>query len=57
MRLVSYEERSGHRAGVLVGQDIVLPTAHPEFVDYEAELAIVIGRTAREVEWPRHSST
>jgi 2-keto-4-pentenoate hydratase/2-oxohepta-3-ene-1,7-dioic acid hydratase in catechol pathway len=32
------------------GQDIVLPAAHPEFVDYEAELAIVIGRTAREVD-------
>jgi 2-keto-4-pentenoate hydratase/2-oxohepta-3-ene-1,7-dioic acid hydratase in catechol pathway len=32
------------------GQDIVLPGAHPEFVDYEAELAIVIGRTAREVD-------
>src|ERR1039457_2494356 len=26
------------------GQDIVLPAAHPEYVDYEAELAIVIGR-------------
>jgi 2-keto-4-pentenoate hydratase/2-oxohepta-3-ene-1,7-dioic acid hydratase in catechol pathway len=26
------------------GADIVLPAAHPEFVDYEAELAVVIGR-------------
>jgi 2-keto-4-pentenoate hydratase/2-oxohepta-3-ene-1,7-dioic acid hydratase in catechol pathway len=32
------------------GEDIVLPAAHPEYVDYEAELAIVIGRTARNVE-------
>jgi 2-keto-4-pentenoate hydratase/2-oxohepta-3-ene-1,7-dioic acid hydratase in catechol pathway len=31
------------------GQEIVLPAAHPEYVDYEAELAIVIGRTAHEV--------
>jgi acylpyruvate hydrolase len=31
------------------GQDIVLPAAHPEYVDYEAELALVIGRTARNV--------
>jgi acylpyruvate hydrolase len=31
------------------GQQIVLPAAHPEFVDYEAELALVIGRTARNV--------
>jgi acylpyruvate hydrolase len=31
------------------GQDIVLPAAHPEYVDYEAELALVIGRPAREV--------
>jgi 2-keto-4-pentenoate hydratase/2-oxohepta-3-ene-1,7-dioic acid hydratase in catechol pathway len=31
------------------GQPIVLPGAHPEFVDYEAELALVIGRTARNV--------
>jgi acylpyruvate hydrolase len=35
------------------GQDIVLPAAHPEYVDYEAELAIVIGRTARDVEASR----
>lgn len=28
------------------GQDIVLPSAHPEYVDYEAELAVVIGRPA-----------
>ncbi len=32
------------------GQDIVLPAAHPDYVDYEAELAVVIGRTARHVE-------
>lgn len=31
------------------GQDIVLPRAHPEYVDYEAELALVIGRAARNV--------
>jgi acylpyruvate hydrolase len=31
------------------GQDIVLPGAHPEYVDYEAELALVIGRPARNV--------
>lgn len=31
------------------GQDIVLPAAHAEYVDYEAELAVVIGRTARNV--------
>ncbi len=31
------------------GQEILLPSAHPEYVDYEAELAIVIGRTARHV--------
>lgn len=29
------------------GQDIVLPAAHAEYVDYEAELALVIGRRAR----------
>jgi acylpyruvate hydrolase len=28
------------------GQDIVLPAAHPDYVDYEAELAVVIGRRA-----------
>jgi 2-keto-4-pentenoate hydratase/2-oxohepta-3-ene-1,7-dioic acid hydratase in catechol pathway len=32
------------------GQPIVLPAAHAEYVDYEAELALVIGRTARNVE-------
>jgi acylpyruvate hydrolase len=31
------------------GQPIVLPAAHAEYVDYEAELALVIGRTARNV--------
>jgi 2-keto-4-pentenoate hydratase/2-oxohepta-3-ene-1,7-dioic acid hydratase in catechol pathway len=31
------------------GQPIVLPSAHAEYVDYEAELALVIGRTARNV--------
>jgi acylpyruvate hydrolase len=31
------------------GQEIVLPRAHPEYVDYEAELALVIGRPARNV--------
>ena len=31
------------------GEDIVLPAAHPDYVDYEAELALVIGRTAHEV--------
>jgi 2-keto-4-pentenoate hydratase/2-oxohepta-3-ene-1,7-dioic acid hydratase in catechol pathway len=32
------------------GEDIVLPAAHPAYVDYEAELAIVIGRTASHVD-------
>ncbi len=32
------------------GEDIVLPSAHPDYVDYEAELAVVIGRTASRVE-------
>jgi acylpyruvate hydrolase len=32
------------------GEDIVLPAAHPDYVDYEAELAVVIGRTANRVE-------
>jgi 2-keto-4-pentenoate hydratase/2-oxohepta-3-ene-1,7-dioic acid hydratase in catechol pathway len=32
------------------GQPIVLPAAHAEYVDYEAELALVIGRTATNVE-------
>jgi 2-keto-4-pentenoate hydratase/2-oxohepta-3-ene-1,7-dioic acid hydratase in catechol pathway len=31
------------------GQSIVLPAAHPDHVDYEAELAFVIGREARNV--------
>src|SRR5438270_9408020 len=31
------------------GQPIVLPASHAEYVDYEAELALVIGRTARNV--------
>jgi 2-keto-4-pentenoate hydratase/2-oxohepta-3-ene-1,7-dioic acid hydratase in catechol pathway len=31
------------------GQPIVLPATHPEYVDYEAELALVIGCTARNV--------
>ena len=31
------------------GADVVLPAAHAEFVDYEAELAVVIGRTAFDV--------
>jgi acylpyruvate hydrolase len=31
------------------GEAIVLPAAHPEYVDYEAELALVIGREAHEV--------
>jgi 2-keto-4-pentenoate hydratase/2-oxohepta-3-ene-1,7-dioic acid hydratase in catechol pathway len=31
------------------GGEIVLPRAHAEHVDYEAELALVIGRTARNV--------
>jgi acylpyruvate hydrolase len=31
------------------GEDIVLPAAHPDYVDYEAELALVIGSEAHEV--------
>ena len=31
------------------GDDIVLPAAHPDFVDYEAELAVVIGRRCHAV--------
>ena len=31
------------------GQDILLPSAHSEYVDYEAELALVIGAPARNV--------
>jgi 2-keto-4-pentenoate hydratase/2-oxohepta-3-ene-1,7-dioic acid hydratase in catechol pathway len=32
------------------GEDIAIPAAHPEYVDYEAELALVIGRPAKDVE-------
>lgn len=32
------------------GEEILLPASHPEYVDYEAELAVVIGRRARNVE-------
>ncbi len=32
------------------GQDIILPAAHPEYVDYEAELAVVIGRRAHNID-------
>ncbi len=31
------------------GREIVLPAAHPDYVDYEAELALVIGSPARNV--------
>ncbi len=31
------------------GEDILLPRAHPDYVDYEAELALVIGTEAHEV--------
>ncbi len=31
------------------GEPVVLPAAHPEYVDYEAELALVIGRRCRNV--------
>lgn len=31
------------------GETVLLPTAHPDFVDYEAELAVVIGATAHRV--------
>ena len=31
------------------GQSIILPQAHPDYVDYEAELAVVIGGTANRV--------
>jgi acylpyruvate hydrolase len=31
------------------GQPVLLPSAHAEYVDYEAELALVIGREARAV--------
>ena len=41
----------GKFANSLVGHrgDVLLPAAHPDFVDYEAELAVVIGREARNV--------
>ena len=32
------------------GEDVVLPAAYPDHVDYEAELALVIGARARNVE-------
>jgi acylpyruvate hydrolase len=32
------------------GETVVLPAAHPEYVDYEAELAVVIGRQAHRVQ-------
>jgi acylpyruvate hydrolase len=32
------------------GQPVVLPAAHPRRVDYEAELAVVIGQSARDVD-------
>jgi 2-keto-4-pentenoate hydratase/2-oxohepta-3-ene-1,7-dioic acid hydratase in catechol pathway len=32
------------------GASILLPAAHPDFVDYEAELAVVIGRRAHHVD-------
>lgn len=35
------------------GADIVLPAAHRDYVDYEAELALVIGRPAHNVEADR----
>ena len=31
------------------GEAVVLPAAHPDYVDYEAELAVVVGRTAHEI--------
>lgn len=31
------------------GEPVLLPAAHPDYVDYEAEMAVVIGRTAHEV--------
>lgn len=34
------------------GRDIVLPSKHPDCVDYEAELAVVIGKTASYVPEP-----
>jgi acylpyruvate hydrolase len=35
------------------GEEIVLPAAHPDYVDYEAELAVVIGRPTHRVEADR----
>ena len=35
------------------GQDILLPSAHSEYVDYEAELALVIGAPATRTSPPR----
>ena len=32
------------------GEDIRLPPAHPDYVDYEAELAVVVGRSASRVQ-------
>ena len=32
------------------GAEVILPAAHGAFVDYEAELAVVMGRTAKEVD-------
>jgi 2-keto-4-pentenoate hydratase/2-oxohepta-3-ene-1,7-dioic acid hydratase in catechol pathway len=32
------------------GETVVLPAAHPDYVDYEAELAVVIGRQAHRVQ-------
>lgn len=41
----------GKFANSLVGDggDVVLPAAHPDYVDYEAELAVVVGRTTHRV--------
>jgi 2-keto-4-pentenoate hydratase/2-oxohepta-3-ene-1,7-dioic acid hydratase in catechol pathway len=32
------------------GEEIVIPAAHPDYVDYEAELAVVVGRRAHRIE-------
>jgi 2-keto-4-pentenoate hydratase/2-oxohepta-3-ene-1,7-dioic acid hydratase in catechol pathway len=32
------------------GETVVLPAAHPDYVDYEAELAVVVGRQAHRVQ-------
>ncbi len=42
----------GKFANALIGsgQEIVLPAAHPEYVDYEAELAVVIGRRGTRID-------